>query len=190
LCIDAISAFGTMRVALGDAYLASAVSGKGAGAFSGLAIVFCNQEFEPSDRLPRYLDLGLYARCDGVPFTHSSNLVRALKESLEGVDWERRFDRIDEASKWVRAELRSSGFTLVAQEAHAAPGVVSIALPGGIPSHEVAHRLEQAGYTIASNSEYLRRRNWIQISLMGDPPVERLRDAVKLLRLLCTQTVA
>jgi aspartate aminotransferase-like enzyme len=190
LCVDAVSAFGTMPVALGEAYLASAVSGKGAGAFSGLAIVFYNHDIEPSDSLPRYLDLGLYARHDGVPFTHSSNLVNALTTSLERIDWERRFDRIRDGSSWLRSELRASGFTLVAPEAHAAPGVVSIALPEGLASAEVAHRLEQAGYFIAGNSEYLLQRNWIQISLMGDPPLERLVDVVRVLRIACSQTVA
>jgi aspartate aminotransferase-like enzyme len=190
LCVDAVSAFGTIRVALGEVYLASAVSGKGAGAFSGLAIVFYNHDVEPSDSLPRYLDLGLYARHDGVPFTHSSNLVHALTASLERVDWEQRFDRIREASRWLRGELRSSGFTVVAPDAHAAAGVVSIALPTGLASMEVVQRLEQAGYFIAGHSEYLRRRNWIQISLMGDPPLERLADVVRALRLACTETVA
>jgi aspartate aminotransferase-like enzyme/GNAT superfamily N-acetyltransferase len=189
VCVDAISAFGTTAVALGDVWYASAVSGKGAGAYSGLAIVFYNHDVEPSGRLPRYLDLGLYAQSDGVPFTHSSNLVRALGAAFDGVDWTRRLERIASTSRWLRDELRRAGFRMVAPESHAAPGIVTIALPDAVPAQEVARGLEQAGYSVASNSEYLRRRNWIQISLMGDPALDRLRGLVRSLRLVCPQIV-
>jgi aspartate aminotransferase-like enzyme len=183
--IDAVSAFGTIEIALGEACYASAVSGKGAGAFSGLAIVFYNHEVQPSERLPRYLDLGLYARADGVPFTHSSNLLRALGASIESVDWQQRFERLRNTSAWLRAELRGAGFELVAPESHAAPGIVTIALPEGLAADDVAHRLEQAGYGAASRSAYLRQRNWIQVSLMADPPIDRLRGFVRSLWHAC-----
>jgi aspartate aminotransferase-like enzyme/GNAT superfamily N-acetyltransferase len=185
VCVDAVSAFGTIDIALGDACYASAVSGKGAGAFAGLAIVFYNHEVEPSARLPRYLDLGLYARSDGVPFTHSSNLLRALGASIDSVDWKQRFERLRNTSAWLRMELRGAGFALVAPESHAAPGVVTIALPEALRSADVAHRLEQAGYGAASRSAYLRQRNWIQVSLMADPPIDRLRGFVRSLCHAC-----
>ena len=156
VCVDAVSAFGTIAIALDDVWYASAVSGKGAGAFSGLAIVFYNEAVEPSPRLPRYLDLGLYARSDGVPFTHSSNLLRALGASIDSVDWTQRFERLRHTSAWLRIELRGAGFELVAPESHAAPGIVTIALPEGVPSDDVVYRLEQAGYGAASRSEYLQ----------------------------------
>jgi len=35
----------------------------------------------------------------------------------------------------------------------------------------------------------LRERNWIQISLMGEPPVERLREVVEALCLVCVPPV-
>ena len=79
LCVDAISSIGTVPVSLEGIQFASGVSGKGLGAFPGLAMVFYRDDLRPApSRLPRYLDLGLYASSHDVPFTHSSNLLRAL----------------------------------------------------------------------------------------------------------------
>ena len=58
-----------------------------------------------------------------------------------------------------------------------------------MPAAQVVRKLERAGYALAVNSEYLRTRNWIQISLMGQPSVDRLRDLLEALRLVCWQTV-
>jgi aspartate aminotransferase-like enzyme/GNAT superfamily N-acetyltransferase len=188
LCVDAISAFGTVPVSFADLYFASAVSGKGAGAFSGLAIVFYNHPIDTaSSRVPRYLDLGLYARND-VPFTHSSNLLRALATSLERVDWDARYRSIADTSSWLRAELRACGFAVVAAEADAAPGIVTIALPRTLDSAEVDGKLQNAGFALAGTSEYLRQRNWIQISLMGQPSVAQLRAVVDALIRICSET--
>src|SRR6185436_536926 len=80
LCLDCISLIGTAPVDLQGVYLASCVSGKGLGAFPGLSMVFYHDAVAPRpDKLPRYLDLGYYAAQNGVPFTHSSNLLSALQ---------------------------------------------------------------------------------------------------------------
>src|SRR5574341_1159104 len=83
LCLDCTSSIGTVPVDLREVYLGSGVSGKGLGAVAGLSMVFYNHDLLPdSSTLPRYLDLGLYAARDGVPFTISSNLVQALHAAL------------------------------------------------------------------------------------------------------------
>ena len=67
LCVDAISSIGTVQMSLAGAYFASGVSGKGLGAFPGLAIVFYNHDVSPAPTaLPCVLNLGLYARECGV----------------------------------------------------------------------------------------------------------------------------
>jgi aspartate aminotransferase-like enzyme/GNAT superfamily N-acetyltransferase len=186
LSVDAISSFGTAPLDVEGTYFASAVSGKGLGAFAGLAIVFYNHAIEASSgRLPRYLDLGLYAVCDGVPFTQSSNLLRALEAALDRVDWARRFRVIAERTAELRRNLRESGFDLVAPEAHAAPGVVTIALPATMSGFSVGKELQDRGYMVATNSEYLRRRNWIQISLMSQPSRAELARVVEALGRIC-----
>jgi aspartate aminotransferase-like enzyme/GNAT superfamily N-acetyltransferase len=187
VCVDAVSAFGTVPLNLEDVYFASAVSGKGAGAFAGLAIVFYNHRIDGSGaRLPRYIDLALYAQGGGVPFTHSSNLLRALATSLDRVDWDTRYRRLADTSRWLRARLRECGFALVAAEIDAAPGIVTIALPAGISSTEVDDKLRRQGYALAGSSEYLRERNWIQISVMAQPSIERLRPVIDALHRVCS----
>jgi aspartate aminotransferase-like enzyme len=185
LCVDAISAAGMVPVRLREAWFGSAVSGKGLGAYPGLSIVFHNHPIESAARVPRYLDLALYARPDAVPFTHSSNLVRALKSAVEDVDWERRYFAVARNSAWLRARLRHRGFDIVSAETNAAPGVVTIALPPGIDSRRLDEELSNEGYLLASASEYLHRRNWIQISLMSQPSRQQLRGVVETLDRLC-----
>jgi aspartate aminotransferase-like enzyme len=179
LCVDAISSLGTVPVALDQVRFTTSVSGKGLGAFPGVAIVLHDRRIESSGgRLPRYLDLELYARHEGVPFTHSSNLVGALHIALQRQDWNKRFRRVADRSGWLRAHLRYRGFHVVAQESHAAPGVVTIALPSAVRSDNVGAALESDGFAVAANSDYLRRRNWIQISVMAEPPLRELRRVV------------
>ena len=87
LCVDAISSFANAPLDLRGVALASGVSGKGLGAFPGLAFVFHDAPpRHASSSLPRYLDLGLYAEQEGIPFTLSSNLLYAAGAAI------RRFD--------------------------------------------------------------------------------------------------
>lgn len=188
LSVDAISSLGTVPLDLTGTYLASGVSGKGLGAFPGLAFVFSNHAFEPAGgRLPRYLDLGLYAASEGVPFTHSSNLLRALHTAIRRVDWPQRFRSLADASSWLRARLGQCGFTIVCMEAHASPGVMTIALPETTSSSLVGDELLKRGYELSVNSEYLRRRNWIQICLMREPSRDELSAVLDALCQVCSR---
>ena len=117
LCVDAISSVGTLPVSLAGVALASAVSGKGLSSFPGLALVFHEADIQPApERLPRYLDLGLYAGHDGVPFTQSSNLVRALGSALTATNSADRCRRIAADGAWLRQRLREFGFDVIAPD--------------------------------------------------------------------------
>jgi aspartate aminotransferase-like enzyme len=167
LCVDAISSLGTMAVDLRGVHLASGTSGKGLGAYPGLALVFRDHDVAPAPtRLPRLLDLGLYAR-DGVPFTHSSNLVAALAAALDRSDWPQRTTTMVDQAAWLRLRLIRLGFDLVGREAAPAPGVVTVALPADLRSVDVAAQLAARGCEIGAFSRHLVERNWIQIALMG-----------------------
>ncbi len=114
LCVDAISSIGVVPMNLADVHFASGVSGKGLGAFPGLAMVFYDHDVSPAPTaLPRVLDLGLYARECGVPFTHSSNLMGSLHTALQRVTWDERFRELAETSVWLRARLKRLDFELV-----------------------------------------------------------------------------
>jgi aspartate aminotransferase-like enzyme len=169
LCLDCISVIGTAPVDLQGVYLASCVSGKGLGAFPGLSMVFYHDAVAPRpDELPRYLDLGYYAAQNGVPFTHSSNLLSALQAALKRYDSHQPFAEIVELSLWLRPRLRELGFDILAPDAHASPAVITLALPKSISSRKTGDQLQAAGFLLSYQSEYLRDRNWIQICLMGD----------------------
>jgi aspartate aminotransferase-like enzyme len=185
LCADCISSMGVTPVNLSGIYLATASSGKGLAAYPGLCMVFYNHQIEASPRLPRYLDLGWCARSEGIAFTHSSNLARALDVALRRVDWPARYARLAEDSAWLRGRLRELGLNLIAPEADAMPGVVTLACPAGQSGVEVAQRLELAGFLLSCNSDYLRRRNWIQICLMGEYTREKLDGLLACLGKYC-----
>lgn len=172
LCVDCISSIGTVPVDLSSVYLASCVSGKGLAAFPGLAIVFYNHFPVPAPaRLPRYLDLGLYASHGGVPFTHSSNLLGALKVAVEQVDWHTRLDHLAGLSAWLRTRLSKMSARIVAPDCSASPAAITIALPSDVRSESVGRGLERAGYLLHYRSAYLVARNWIQICPLS--PVSR-----------------
>ena len=187
LALDCISSIGTLPIDLSGVFLASGVSGKGLGSYSGLSLVFHDHDLEPRpDCLPRCLDIGLHAANNGVPFTMSSNLVYALDTALDRLDSARPFDEVDELSSRLRERLRDLGFRILATDSDAAPAVITLALPSNMSASELGNRLEQNGFLLSYNSEYLRERNWIQICLMGDfsksdveSLVESLTDAME-----------
>lgn len=182
LCIDCVSSIGTVQIDLSDIYLASGVSGKGLGAFPGLSMVFYNHDIIPmSSSLPRYLDLGLYAISGGIPFTVSSNLLYALKQAVENFDATYRYNKLKKLSSWLRGELRQIGLEILATDLSASPALITIVLPSWISSGNLGRRLEEAGYLINYRSEYLLKRNWIQISLMGECHKDLLYPILELL---------
>ncbi len=187
LCLDAISSIGTVPVDLRGVYLAACVSGKGLRAYPGLALVFYHHNLLPAPELPRYLDLGLYAHNQGIAFTHSSNLVHALRASLQRTPWETHFAGVAEMSAGLRRRLRELGFHLIEAGGNVSPAVITLALPAEFESTEIGARLQEAGYLLSCNSEYLRRENWIQICLMGEIAREKLVSLANALHRVCRQ---
>jgi len=183
LCVDAISSLGNVPLDLSNVRYATGVSGKGLGAFPGIALVFHDRPIDAAGngRLPRYLDLALYARDEGVPFTQSSNLIAALHVALQRDDWDARFRGLAARTEWLCAQLRQRGLPIVAPSAHQSPGVVTIALPAHVRSADVAAALQRDGVAVAAHSSYLLDRNWIQISLMSEPPRHDLETAIRAL---------
>lgn len=79
--------------------MATASSGKGLASVPGLAIVFSNLESLLEKEVPVYFDLTHYSRKKGIPFTISSNLVKALSVSIEQKLEDDQFDLIQKYSK-------------------------------------------------------------------------------------------
>ncbi len=186
LCLDCISSIGTMPVDLTGVYLASCSSGKGLRAYPGLSMVFHHHDMQPApDRLPRYLDLGYYAQQQGIPFTFSSNLLHALHAAVRRLDWEKRFATNVELSEWLRSRLIEIGFNLIGNHAQTSPAVITIALPPEMNSVKIGEAMQDAGYLLSYNSDYLRGKNWIQICFMGECQLEKVVALVNAMNRVC-----
>ncbi len=186
LCVDCISSIGVVPVDLRDVYLASCASGKGLRAYPGIAMVFHNHEITSApDRLPRYLDLGFYHEQQGIPFTFSSNLLHALHAAVRRVDWERRFAGLAELGALLRERLPELGVNLLGSEAQTSPAIVTLALPPDIGSVKFGDAMQEAGYLLSYNSEYLRQRNCVQICLLGECTREKVVSLLNALSRAC-----
>lgn len=176
LCLDCISTVGAVPVDLSGVFLASCASGKGLRAYPGLSMIFYNHEIPSAgtSKLPRYLDLEFYARQEGIPFTFSSNLLHALRAAVRRVNWEKRFSDIEDLSAWLRERLLENGFCLIGNGATASPAVITIQLPDDLSSVKFGGAMQEAGYLLSFNSEYLRRKNWVQVCLLGEIAREKV----------------
>jgi predicted DNA-binding protein (MmcQ/YjbR family) len=47
--------------------------------------------------------------------------------------------------------------------------------------------IQEAGYLLSFNSEYLRRKNWIQICLMGECTQEKVVSLLNALKRICSR---
>ncbi|MDE0583142.1 GNAT family N-acetyltransferase [Planococcus sp. A6] len=179
LCLDACSGFGTVPSDFSNVYMASAVSGKGLGSYPGLAIVFHQDSVSPDASLPAYLDLGLYEKSGTVPFTHSSNSVSALQAAIT----HHRFPDPLLATE-IRNRLTDAGLDVLGNDRYS-PGILTIALPSKIDARAVGDALKAKGIEISYESDYLLKRNWIQIALMGDVnPLEVKKAITELIKTL------
>ena len=57
-----------------------------------------------------------------------------------------------------------------------------MALPSSASSEALGERLAAGGFELSFRSGYLRKRNWIQVSLMGECSRERLEALLVALR--------
>ena len=107
-----------------------------------------------------------------MPFTHSSNLLAALDAALSRFDTDEPFAQLDAFSRLVRPRLRELGWAPLVDEASATPAVVTVALTNGYRASAIGESLGRQGLVIAHHSEYLEKRNWFQVSLMGHRSAE------------------
>jgi aspartate aminotransferase-like enzyme len=183
LCLDCVSAIGAVPLSLDGVYLASGASGKALASYPGLCFVFYAHDIPPQPtRLPRYLDLGYCALKQGIPFTHSSNLIGALDAALGNFESDEPFRQLKKLSGIVRPGLRELGWAPLVDDSLSTPAVVTVALTNGYRAASLGERLGREGLMIAHHSEYLAERNWFQVSVMGHrtaEPVECLLAAFR-----------
>src|SRR5262249_46715202 len=92
----------------------------------------------------------------------------ALATAVRAVTPER-MGRIEEHAAWLREELLGHGFTIVAPASAACPAGITLALNDGASAAQLGEELEKRGFMLNFRSNHLRSRNWIQLSLLGNP---------------------
>jgi len=108
-----------------------------------------------------------------------------LHAAVKRVPWEKRFAELVERSTWLRPKLRELGFELVGQQTETSPAVITIALPESMNSVKIGALIQESGYLLSYNSEYLKQRNWIQICMMGESAQEKLVSLLNALNRVC-----
>ncbi|MER2124027.1 MAG: hypothetical protein ABS936_08220, partial [Exiguobacterium indicum] len=172
LIVDAISAVGTGRFSYAGCKFVTTVSGKAIGGLPGLAFIGHTDSILPSQRIPRYLDLGLYA--EGVAFSGSSNLLLACQAALDAID----LDQAAIKMTYLEQAVRATGFNLLATQEAQAPGILTIVHPSATA---LGDALRIQGYHVQYESDYLVHNQWLQISTMGQTTMRQIERLVRVL---------
>lgn len=182
LCLDCVSSIGTTPIDMEKVFLATGVSGKALGAYTGISFVFYNDSIKKSPKLPRYIDIGYYEEKDGIPFTISSNLIYSLDAAVEKVLKEDKYTSIKETSIFLRDQLQLMGLKVVNPIEFSSYSVITIEIPNYIKSTEIGKALEKQNCYISYNSEYLIKRNWVQVYIIGNTEKENVKTFLNLLK--------
>ncbi len=196
--LDCISTIGNLPLDLEHVLFASGVSSKGVGAAAGLSFVLHRRDaLRAVAGVPRSLDLPFAAQRSGMPFTQSSSLLAALEAALALLT-PAHYAHVKSISGEVHAAVHAAmhaacantGAVIIAPARHAAPGVITLALPVSLSSQATGRALLQQGFRIAFDSAYLSERNWVQIAWMGDTRAQAVLGAVAALSATLQQGAA
>ncbi|MFJ7661407.1 aminotransferase class V-fold PLP-dependent enzyme [Lysinibacillus sp. NPDC097162] len=157
LCVDCISSFGAMPFSLAECYLATAVSGKAIGALSGLSFVFSQQLVEPSSTIPAYLDLANYQQ-GMIPSTLPAVLIGNVVNALQA--YPARYSQLQQHYEAL-LQLPFMDYRLATT---AYPMILTIQCPKELTN--LSTDLKLNGLYVHGDSEYLRNRNFIQLSVI------------------------
>ncbi|GIN83644.1 acetyltransferase [Heyndrickxia sporothermodurans] len=184
LCVDAISSIGAVPINFDSIYLATGVSGKAIGSYTGLSFVFFNQLEETSTQVPRYLDILYYQKSGGIPFSQNSNLYRALDTALNKFSFHYFEER---QSIYLQAcdMFNNKGFSFVIDKQKSSPCVITINLPKQLSSLEFGEDLYLNGFIVHYRNRYLVEKNWVQIALMNTKnDIKQLKTLINSMELL------
>jgi aspartate aminotransferase-like enzyme/predicted N-acetyltransferase YhbS len=189
VCLDCVSAMGSVDIDLRDVHLASGVSNKSLGAVAGLSMVFADPaslEGVDQNEVPAYLDLVESLKVPGPRFTFPSPPVHALLAALdEYATPEARaktFGRYRRMGSFIRTQLRELGLPPLVADEFAAPVVTTFSPPAGLTADAFIQRCLDWGFQIGGESGYLRQKNWLQLATMGDVQLEDCHNLFDRLR--------
>lgn len=169
ICVDCISTIGAIPVDLSVIDFASGTSGKAIGAFPGLSFIFYRKVYSSRNKyVPCYIDLNSYIKNIGVPFSFSSNLLSGLISALDIlIHDKKRHVNILNQTVWIRNKLKQYNYDILIRDHELAPVITTICMPDIYNSISIGNKLKRSNIYIHYNSEYLKKRNWIQISSMS-----------------------
>ncbi|MDM5154959.1 aminotransferase class V-fold PLP-dependent enzyme [Bacillus sp. DX1.1] len=183
LCVDCISSIGACPIYLQDVYFASGVSGKAIGAYTGLSFVFYNHTIEPNEKLPRYMDIGMYELNESVPYSQSWNLMRALQEALKKFADDRVYEKVCETHSFIEKAIIKMGLQIVTPKEHASSIIITIALHKELCSKHIGDTLALQGFILHYESTYLQKNNWIQIACINHYKEREMNSMLNCLRM-------
>jgi aspartate aminotransferase-like enzyme len=172
--IDCMSTIGTRPFSLAGATMATASSGKGFASMPGLAIVFSNVQPATSHHIPAYLDLGEYAMKKGVPFTLSSNQLNALFCSLKQKLHPPQYALVEIYRKKI-SDLLAAADLLPFDNGSS---YVFTLVPPPDEYDRLLKAFRRAGLVVSFESDYLKKRKWIQLALFNFYTERELRSVM------------
>ncbi|WP_453994239.1 aminotransferase class V-fold PLP-dependent enzyme [Bacillus nitroreducens] len=187
LCLDCISTIGAVILDFQDVYLASGVSGKAIGGYTGLSFVFHHHEITQNSTIPRYLDLGMYTINNSIPYSQSSNLLAALQKALQKYDNDDVYTEIKIRYKMIRETIEGFGLKVLTPYEYSSPAIMTVLLPDHISSKDFGDDMALQGYYLHYESSYLQEKKWIQISCLSNYEEKKIRQMLNVFERLLTQ---
>ncbi|MBV8251884.1 MAG: alanine--glyoxylate aminotransferase family protein [Chitinophaga sp.] len=175
--VDCMSSVGTMALDLSKVTMATASSGKGLGAFPGLALLFSNISPLSNPQIPVFLDLANYAVKKNIPFTISSNLVNALHTAIVQKQTIAHTDMIHHYSRKYY-DIMYQHALIPCSDQHSK--VFTVVLPDKMKPVFVDY-MQEKNIILSYESEYLVKRNWVQLAVLGYYQEEQLHYAANVL---------
>lgn len=167
VCVDCISSIGIYKIDLSKIYLASASSNKGLESFAGVAIVLHNHQPKPQNNIPQYLDIGFYQAKTNIPFTFSSNLIKALNASLELILQKDKTLKIKKLNDDLVNFLQQQKIKIVIDKKAKSCAITTVEFNQVKQAEKLGKFLESNGILVHYQNSYLTERNWLQITFFS-----------------------
>ena len=161
--VDCMSTVGTVPLDLSEVAMATASSGKGLASIPGLAIIFSNIDLSLKEESPVYLDLTHYSINEGIPFTLSSNLVKALYVSICQKLRPGHYELIQHYGEQFFNMLTDHGFVPFSD----ANTKVFTIVTSGKSKSDFYRYMMQKKILLSNESKYLTSRGWCQLATLG-----------------------
>ncbi len=127
-----------------------------------MQLFFSNIEPSLNKQIPVYLDLANYCTNSGIPFTLSSNLLKALYIAISQKLNEAQFELIHEYGGQIFKILKEHDLIPFSKA-----DTKVFTITAGIKNKKFIHDVKRKGVGLSYESDYLKRRGWCQLATFG-----------------------